>query len=106
MKYIIAIGFLIICACDYASADCNRVYAKVGAGYKFAETTKVTVSGVDYEIDAQSPISARFELGVECERFNFGVAHRSQWLEGAPFNDEREYSVSEVFVEYTYYWDI
>lgn len=106
MKYIISIGFLFICACDYVSADCNKLYVSVGAGYKFQERTKVTIGNKDYETEAQSPISARLEAGVECSNFRFGVAHRSQWLEGAPFNDEKEYSVSEVFIDYRYYWDI
>jgi hypothetical protein len=107
MKYLIMfIGFLVICACDYASADCNKAYATVGAGYKFKESTKITVGGIDYEVDAQSPYSARLELGIECGNITYGVAHHSQWLTGAPFNDKREYSKTEIFIDYTFYWDI
>jgi len=105
MKSLIgSIALILFCGlADYASADCDHGYASIGAGYKFQETTKVTVNGIDYQTDGQSPVSARFELGVECDKIKFGVAHRSQWLTGAPFNDQREYSVSEVFVEYKVY---
>ena len=107
MKYlVIFIGFLIVCACDYASADCSKAYATVGAGYKFQERTKVTINNIEYDTD-QDPISARIELGIQCnENLRFGVSHRSQWLQGYPINDKKEYSVTEVFVDYTFYWDI
>lgn len=108
MKNIIA-SLLLIIACalaDLSMADCDKGYASVGAGYKFLETTKVTVNGVDYETEHQSPYSARFELGIECEKVKFGVAHRSQWLTGAPFNDKREYAVTELFVEYKFTWSL
>lgn len=107
LNWIIMFSALVfICACDYVSADCNKVYATVGAGYKFQERTKLTIDNVEYDTD-QSPISARIELGMQCnENLRFGVSHRSQWLQGWPVNDKKEYSVTEVFVDYTYYWDI
>jgi hypothetical protein len=82
------------------------MYAKVGAGYKFQENNKVSVDDRDFEIDGWSPYSARFELAVECSNFTYGVSHHSQWLTGAPFNDVKEYSKTEFFIDYTYYWDI
>ena len=72
-------------------------YAKVGVGYKFQETdvwSKTTGTVVD------EPISARFELGQQCDAISYGVSHDSQWFAGAPFNNKDEYSKSEVFVDY------
>lgn len=108
MKYIIAIGFLIICACDYASADCNKIYATVGTGYKFHESTSfIDEIGDKYYFEGVSKYSARLELGVVCnENLRFGVSHHSQWADGFPFDKAGEPYKTEFFVDYTYYWDI
>lgn len=81
----------------------KQPYVKIGAGYKFAETN--VVFKVDGKLkSADDPISARVEIGANCiiENVTCGVTHRSQWFSSAPFNDNKEYSVTEFFIEYTY----
>lgn len=104
---IIFVGFLVICACNYASADCDRLYATLGAGYKFDEQRYAKLNGVNYRYNEISPYSARLELGVQCnENLRFGVSHHSQWATGFPFNDIGEPYKTEIFIDYTFYWDI
>jgi len=104
---IIFIGFLVVCACDYASADCDKAYATVGTGYKFDESTKFNDGERIYYFDSVSKYSARIEIGIVCdENLRFGVSHHSQWSNGFPFNDAAEPYKTEIFIDYTYYWDI
>ncbi len=93
------LALLLLTGCSSIS----QPYVKVGMGYKFAETN------VEFIRDGKStmsddPISARFEVGANCVMTNVtcGMTHRSQWFSGAPFNDKKEYGVTEFFVEYTY----
>jgi hypothetical protein len=105
---IIFVGFLVICECDYASAGCDKAYATVGAGYKFHEsTTFLDDAGERFRFKGVSKYSARIEAGIQCnENIRVGISHHSQWLDGAPFNDRGEPFKTEVFIDYTYYWDI
>lgn len=107
MKLVIA-GLVLACAvCDYASAGCDKAYATIGAGYKIEEPTHMQLDGKRVKLYESSPYSARFEAGIVCnENLRFGVAHHSQWADGFPFNDKGEPFKTELFVDYTYYWDI
>ena len=87
-------------------ADCNKAYFKVGTSYKFMEAEAVTFHGVDQEIRAGSKYGARFELAVDCTNLTYGIAHHSQWLDGAPFNHNKEYSKTEFFIDYKFEWNI
>lgn len=91
-----------------AKAECSEIYLKVGAGYKFHETEYFTyyTTGERIEIQDRSPISARFESGVECGKVTFGVSHDSQWETGAPFNNKEEIHKSEIFIDYTFSWGL
>lgn len=95
MKKLLVIAALLLTGCSAIQDP----YLKVGAGYKFAETNVVFNTN-----KADDPISARIEVGANCiiENVTCGVTHRSQWFSGAPFNSDKEYGVTEVFVEYTY----
>lgn len=86
-----------------ACSSISDPYFKVGAGYKLSETQiEYMTNGVKRIGD--HPLSARFEVGAECiyKNVTCGVTHRSQWLTGAPFNNQREYGVTELFVDYTF----
>lgn len=81
----------------------KRTYLTVGAGYKFNEPYNTIYKGANK--DRMSPISARIEIGYQYSKhLRFGVSHHSQWLDGIPFNDTKEYSKTEVFVDYTIYF--
>jgi hypothetical protein len=101
MKKLLVIAALLLTGCSAIQDP----YLKVGAGYKFAETNVAfLVNGK--RVVADDPISARVELGANCiiENVTCGVTHRSQWFSGAPFNNDKEYSVTEFFAEYTYWF--
>jgi len=83
----------------------SNPYLKVGAGYKFneAKISHTNDYGVKQKFD--DPISSRIELGLsECvfKNISCGATHRSQWFSGAPFNNDKEYAVTEFFIDYTY----
>lgn len=78
-----------------------KPYFKVGAGYKFKETQITYNYGNNSIPYSDKDLSARFELGAVTGNWNYGFAHRSQWFQGWPINNKREYSVYEVFVDYT-----
>ena len=97
MKTTILLTAILLTGCSTISDP----YFKVGAGYKFAETKiKHRITQQKYD----DPISARFELGANCvmKGVTCGVTHRSQWFSGAPFNNDKEYGVTEFFIDYTY----
>lgn len=78
-------------------AGCANPYAKAGIAYKVQETN------IDfYDGSAQDPITARLELGFEDGNVSWGVSHHSQWFTGAPFNNDLEYSKTEIFLDYKF----
>lgn len=89
-----------------AIASCDKVFAKVGAGYKFNEQKEFVYDGVAYDFYNVSPYSARFELGVDCDNLTYGIAHHSQWATGAPFNNKGEYYKTEIFIDYRVDWEL
>jgi major membrane immunogen (membrane-anchored lipoprotein) len=101
MKTTLLFAAILLTGCSSMSDP----YLKIGAGYKFYENkiTHTYADGTKQSFD--DPISARVELGfVKCmvENVSCGATHRSQWFSGAPFNDDKEYGVTEVFIDYTY----
>jgi hypothetical protein len=105
----IIFGLIVLCGiCDYASADCSHVYGNIGAGYKFDEFNRYkNQNGEEMHLLDISPISARFEIGVECDRVNFGISHHSQWTNGAPFNRDYEPNKTEIFIDVKFdFWDL
>lgn len=103
MKKIIAAMIMIPSIC---MAECDEIYLKAGAGYKFDEQDSITYAGVDYNYVDVSPYSARFETGVECGNLSFGISHHSQWATGAPFNETGEYYKTEFFIDYKISWGL
>lgn len=80
----------------------NKSYLKVGTGYKFMENHLVFSDGTDNQNNKYS-ISARIEFGYRLsENVTVGIAHHSQWLVGWPINDKKEYSKTEIFIDYTF----
>ena len=95
MKNLITITALIIIT------GCSSVpYAKVGVGYKIDEAKITWTNKKGEKTSANEPLSARFELGLECGAWSYGISHHSQWFSGAPFNDRAEYDKTEFFVDY------
>lgn len=77
-------------------AGCSSTpYVKIGAGYKVQEIDIKFKDG-----SATHPISARIEAGIKQGDWTYGVSHHSQWFTGKPFNDNMEYSKTELFVDY------
>ena len=93
----------------------SKTYITVGAGYKVMESIKSYSRDItDYSVYGpviqtfeqykSSPISARIEIGYQYSRnLSFGISHHSQWLVGWPIDDKKEYSKTEVFVDYTFW---
>ena len=80
----------------------DKTYVTIGAGYKFQETNlKLTRNGV--KKDWNEPVSARIEIYYQYSKnVTFGISHHSQWLTGFPFDDDSEYSKTEIFIDYTF----
>ncbi len=86
---------------------CSSVpYAKVGIGYKIEEETITWVDAEGKRTEFDDPITARFELGLENGSWSYGLSHDSQYFTGKPFNNDHEYSKTEIFVDYKYVWDM
>ena len=79
-----------------------KTYITIGAGYKFQETNlKLNKDGV--QSNWNEPMSARIEVYYQYSKnVTFGISHHSQWLTGFPFNDDSEYSKTEIFIDYTF----
>jgi hypothetical protein len=82
----------------------DKTYIKIGAGYKFIETTTRfddNSDGVFKESD--DPISARIEAGYQYSKnLSFGISHHSQWFTSWPQSEKGEYSKTEIFIDYTF----
>jgi hypothetical protein len=105
MKTLIALLFAIITTA--AHADCDKIYFDIGAGYKFDQTRYYNYNGEKLYLKKEDyPISARFDLGVQCGNWSYGFSHHSQWFTGAPFNNEHEIYKNEFFIEYRFEWNI
>lgn len=74
-------------------------YVKVGAGLKFQEQINRYCNS-KLQCNGSSPLTARIEAGIHQGSWSYGVSHHSQWLVGFPFNDDKEYSKTELFVDY------
>ena len=80
----------------------NKTHVTIGAGYKVQETSlEFTRDGVTTEWS--EPVSARIEVYYQySDNVTFGISHHSQWLTGWPVNSEKEYSKTEIFIDYTF----
>lgn len=92
-------------------ANCDKIYFKVGAGYKLDERKQFIIINRDtrqpvnfYSTPARD--SARFELAVDCTNLTYGISHHSQWSTGWPFNKVGEPYKTEVFIDYKFEWNI
>src|SRR6187431_2510756 len=105
MKYLLLIAVLLS---SFANAGDYSYYVKVGTGYKIQEPDErvIVFMGQEYISQANygSKVTARFEAGIEKGALTFGVAHHSQWLDGAPFNKDVEYFKTELFIDYKWEW--
>lgn len=98
MRAFLIVVLYFLCSC--ALADCESIYLKIGAGYKFHEMTEVELIKTGQTVSIKSePISARIELVTDCNRVSFGLAHHSQYASGWPVNDEGEYHKTEIFID-------
>ncbi len=75
-------------------------YIEVGTGYKIIEPKAGSDEWQKFLDNCK--VSAHLELGVEQGPVSYGLGHFSQLFCGAPFNDQSEYSKTEVFVRYKY----
>lgn len=106
MKRLALIIALLLSASNASACNNAHAYLKIGAGYKFDEQNRVHWQGQDYRIKSPDPLSARIELGIQKNNWSYGIAHHSQWRSGAPFNDQGEPYKTEVFIDYTFYWQL
>lgn len=88
------------------SFACDQAYIKIGSGYKFAEREIYFTKKDGTQYKFSDPISARFEVGMECGAITFGVSHHSQWATGKPFNNEDEPHKSEFFIDYKWEFNL
>ena len=101
MKALLA---LMLFFCSY-SFSCDSVFLKLGAGYKMSEVDYIDIqinSGEATSVDlytGKNP-TARIELSCETKRFSFGISHDSHWVDGWPFNQNKEMHKTELFVDY------
>jgi len=96
MKSIIVLAALTTFTAHANMAD--DIYFKVGIAYKVGETD-LYFKGKRFN----EPLAARLELGVDnciIKRLTCGVAHYSQWLTGWPVNNDKEYNVNHIFIDY------
>lgn len=101
MRYLLLI--LVLLSTNVFAGGYNY-YVKIGTGYKFDEQTLVHNEydhSQVFEIE-NSPYSARFEIGIETDKWSVGISHHSQWATGFPFNDTGEYYKTELFVDYKF----
>lgn len=91
MKFFIAFITVFFTACS------SVPYVKVGTGYKLKEIEIYFIDGSKSE-----PLTARIEVGAENGNWTYGLSHSSQWLSGKPFNNDMEYSKTELFLDYTW----
>lgn len=83
----------------------DEFYFKVGTSYKVESSGVATLEGQKYKFeDRGSPIGARFELGKRAGKVSYGVSHFSQWDEGWPTNNDKEFSRTELFIDYEWSW--
>jgi len=86
----------VIPACLLTS--CAAPTYSVGVGYKVQELE------LTYNKERiNHPVTARLKMYWEYEeKLVYGVEHHSQWLTGQPFNDKKEYSKTEVFIDWKF----
>jgi len=107
---VICLVILLLVGCGKAEAsnsklDLDNFWIKVGAGYKFEDSvhTHKWIENGEVKTTSSDPISARIELIYKYDNnLSFGIAHHSQWLTGFPFNNDRETSKTEFFIDYTF----
>lgn len=81
----------------------DKTYVTIGAGYKFQETNLRFTDDTGVTTDWEKPISARIEIYYQYNKnVTFGISHHSQYFTGWPVNDEKEYSKTEIFIDYTF----
>jgi len=101
-----------------------KPFIEIGVGYKFDEkttrygsywdTTDFTFKGVKDNGEAfemvnpmlfdgkvfNDPISAELTLGITNDIWTLSIHHSSQYFSNKPFNDEQEYSKTELLLSY------
>jgi hypothetical protein len=101
MKYIFLL--LLLISTSSVAFEYEKLYIKVGTGYKVMEPSGVYIEGVEYDFDFGHPLTARIEFAYEySETIQFGIAHHSQWLDGWPVNSYQEYHKTELFIDYKF----
>lgn len=87
---------------------CDEIFIKVGTGYKIDQPTFFNYEGKRYDLPTpeSDKYTARIESGISCGKWTYGIAHHSQWLRGAPFNDLGEEYKTEIYIDYKFSWGI
>ncbi len=103
-KFVVA-WFVLVIIIILVSGCSSTPYIKVGAGLKVQESV-THYYGEAGRINMSHPITARIEVGIESDALTYGVSHHSQWFTGFPFNNDKEYSKTELFVDYTWRFEL
>jgi hypothetical protein len=100
--------FVVMIASTFSFAGDYSYYVKIGTGYKIDQPKYDTfmINGQEQVFISNygSPLSARFEAGIEKGAWTVGIAHHSQWFDGWPVNHNDEYYKTELFVDYKFEW--
>lgn len=105
MKALISLALLLCVQIAAACDDTAQLYVKIGAGYKFKEQEQIYYSN-SLKMIEPDPYSARLEIGIKRGNFTYGISHHSQWRTGWPANNAAEPYKTEVFIDYTWTWDL
>jgi len=103
MKMIKPLLLLLTLTSPIAHAADIYLYSKTSIGYKFNQSN---VMQEDFSYYESHPISSTFELGLNVNKWSFGVKHDSQPFDGWPVNNKGELHKTEVFISYTKKWEL
>ncbi len=94
---------------DYVIQWDDKMFVKVGAGYKLFEQNEViyTVDGKQYKEKLyDNPIlgklTARLAIGRTFGNYQVSLEHQSQWFQGKPINDDWEYHTTNISLSYMF----
>jgi hypothetical protein len=94
---------------DYIWNFDDKMFTSIGVGYKILEQTQINYEYQNgkYRIytgdnPVTDKITARFSIGRQFGNYSVALVHHSQWLKGYPFNNDWEYQVTKISVNYTF----
>ena len=88
---------------SFLDTHLSKTNVRIGISYKLKENVIYFSRTDGTRSDVSSPIGARIGLWYQYStNVTIGIDHHSQWFQGFPFNNEGEYSKTELFVDYTF----